>query len=104
MKRLDATHARYATRVPVRNHHSSVAALHVEKHHCIMYIFPSREYPSRYAEHAVTSATATAVRRRKSCTARKYIPGTISVPNVAGNNRTTCGVSASTFPSSQYNS
>ena len=88
----------------------------------MMYIFPSRLYPSRYALHAVTNATTSAVRRRTSCAARKYIPGTISAPKNAGRMRIARGVSPVEYvtsspeavfspwavpvarPSSQYNS
>src|SRR5918993_62656 len=49
-----ATHESHAIRSPVRNHHSRHAVESAENIHSIMYILPSRLYPSRYAEHADT--------------------------------------------------
>src|SRR6185503_9500626 len=87
-----ATHASHAIRSPVRNHHNRQAVDSAENIHSMMYIFPSRLYPSRYAEHADTSAATSATRRRTNCTARKYITGGISEPHNAGSARTTAGV------------
>src|SRR5688572_30443949 len=88
-----ATQESQAMRRPVRNHHSKQAVDSPENIHSIMYILPSRLYPSRYAEHADTSAAISAIRRRTSCTARKYMTGGMSDPQSAGNARTTVGVS-----------